>query len=221
MSSETIYTPYTYMVYHKPSRKFYYGSRTAIGCSPNDLWSEYFTSSEVVKQLIETDGIDNFLVKVHKTFQSREECLKYEYNMLQHFKAGINQRFLNKNHGYSACCVWTDAQRKKSSESHKGKQLSDHHRQRISESKAGKSRRTTPEGIKNAAKARTGLRRTEETKAKQRISSRKRAPHYTFTRNNEAFYGSTGEWSEQFGFNPKTAATVFHSSDKYKGWIRL
>lgn len=220
MSSETIYTPYTYLVYHKPSRKFYYGSRTAIGCSPNDLWSEYYTSSEVVKQLIEATGADSFLVKIHKTFQSREECLKYEYDILQYFKAGTNERFLNKNHGYSACCIWTDDQRKKSSISHKGKQLSEYHKRRISESKTGKTRRTTTEGVKNAAMARTGLKRSESTKAKMSRSSRDAKTKYMFLKENLSFYGTMSDWADEHGLNVKSAATRFCKRLSYKGWIR-
>ena len=102
----TIYQPYTYWLYHKPTRKFYYGSRTAIGCHPKDLWKDYFSSSNPVKEFIDVYGINSFRIKVHKTFKSATECLDFEYNILKHFKAGTNPRFLNKHH--TRCIEWTD-----------------------------------------------------------------------------------------------------------------
>jgi hypothetical protein len=105
-SSVTIYQPYTYWLYHKPTKKFYYGSRTAIGCHPKDLWKDYFSSSNPVKEFIDVYGINSFRVKEHKTFKSANECLDFEYSILNHFKAGSNPRFLNKHHTRSI--EWTD-----------------------------------------------------------------------------------------------------------------
>ena len=115
----TIYKPYTYWLFHKPSRKFYYGSRTAKNCSPTDLFDTYFSSSAVVKRLISEDGKDSFRYRVDKIFDSAAEALEYEYTILQKFKAGNNLRFLNKHHTKSV--LWTPALRKKASQTHRNK----------------------------------------------------------------------------------------------------
>lgn len=223
MSSKTIYTPYTYIVYHKPTRKFYYGSRTANGCSPDDLWSHYFTSSSIVKALIKEHGADSFVVRVHKTFTNRKECLEYEYEILQHFKAGTNDRFLNKNHGYSACCIWTDEQRKKASKSHRGKPLSESHKQSISKGNTGKlkGKSQSIEHKKKAAAARTGLRRSNEDKLKFVQINRGKAPIFTYVKKDVVFKGTQAEWAEKFNLNRNSAATTFCNNRSYKGWSRL
>lgn len=113
MTSNDIYQPYTYWLYHKPTRKFYYGSRTAVGCHPKDLWKDYFSSSNSVKELIDVHGVNSFSVKIHKTFESATECLDFEYKILDHFKAGTNPRFLNKHHSRSI--EWTDDLKKQAS----------------------------------------------------------------------------------------------------------
>ena len=117
--SMTIYKPYTYWLFHKPSRKFYYGSRTAKFCSPAELFDTYFSSSLVVKRLISEDGMDSFRYRVDKTFNSAAEALEYEYTLLKKFKAGNNPRFLNKHHTKSI--LWTPALREKASRTHKNK----------------------------------------------------------------------------------------------------
>lgn len=74
----TIYVPYTYVITHLPSGKRYYGVRHGTGCHPSDLWVKYFTSSKVVKKLIEKDGKDVFRAEVRQTFASKDEAVKWE-----------------------------------------------------------------------------------------------------------------------------------------------
>ena len=118
MSSTNIYIPYTYLLFHKKSRTFYYGSRTAKNCHPSDLFESYFSSSNVVKSIIKKEGKDAFLFRVDKTFETAEETLDYEYDVLERYKAGTNERFLNLTHSKSGC-MWTPEVRKKASETHK------------------------------------------------------------------------------------------------------
>lgn len=75
--------PFTYLVFHKPTRKAYYGVRFAKGCSPEDLWSTYFTSSTRVKKLIEEYGTESFHVEIRKTFKDVESALAWEYRVLR------------------------------------------------------------------------------------------------------------------------------------------
>ena len=41
-----MHQPFTYLIKHKTSGKVYYGVRYAKKCSPIDLWTTYFTSSD-------------------------------------------------------------------------------------------------------------------------------------------------------------------------------
>lgn len=175
----TIYKPYTYWVYHKPSRKFYYGSRTANDCNTSDLWVTYFTSSKVVKNLIEKDGVYAFNTKIHKTFDSKGECLHFEYSLLNLFKAGQNPRFLNLHHCKSV--EWTPERIEKTRLSHLGKSLSDSHRAAISKGLIGRTVIQSEKWKKNAALARTGLKRSDETKQKISAARRSNSKKWKFT----------------------------------------
>lgn len=62
------YIPYVYIVKNKTTKMKYIGVRYARGCNPNDLWVTYFTSSKLVKKLIENFGKEDFIVKVLHTF---------------------------------------------------------------------------------------------------------------------------------------------------------
>jgi len=56
MSKETV--PYTYLIVWTSLKEkiWYYGSRSKIGCHPDDFWVKYFTSSKYVKELREKLG---------------------------------------------------------------------------------------------------------------------------------------------------------------------
>ena len=56
------YIPYTYRIYHKPTKKYYYGSKTSNLkyniANPSIFWKDggYFTSSKLVKPCL--SGLD-------------------------------------------------------------------------------------------------------------------------------------------------------------------
>jgi len=59
--------PYVYIVKNKTTGLKYLGVRYAKGCHPDDLWVTYFTSSSLIKKLIDSYGKNDFYVKViHK-----------------------------------------------------------------------------------------------------------------------------------------------------------
>jgi len=95
-------TPFTYVITHIPSGKKYYGSRYKKGCVPDDLWSNYFTSSAKIKSLIETDGLNSFLVKIRKIFNSVEKCRDWESRFLHKINARENSDWLNEHNGESS-----------------------------------------------------------------------------------------------------------------------
>ena len=63
-----MFEAYVYKVTNKITGQFYHGSRAnniAKERTPEeDLWKFYFTSSKVVKRLIEEYGIDSFIVEI-------------------------------------------------------------------------------------------------------------------------------------------------------------
>jgi len=91
--------PFTYLLYHIPSGKWYYGVKYAVGCNPTDLWTTYFSSSEPVKALIEEYGKDSFKVEVRRTFNTTEEALYWESRVLCRMKVVTNPMCLNRSIG--------------------------------------------------------------------------------------------------------------------------
>lgn len=75
--------PFTYLVQHLPSGGWYYGVRYANGCSPDDLWSNYYTSSQRVHDLIAKDGASCFRHEIRKVFQTSEDAIKWEHRVLK------------------------------------------------------------------------------------------------------------------------------------------
>lgn len=92
-------TPFTYVVTHIPSGKKYYGSRYALHCKPEDLWTTYFTSSRDVKKLIETDGQRAFRVEIRKIFNNVIACRRWETRFLNKIHASTNDAWINGHNG--------------------------------------------------------------------------------------------------------------------------
>jgi hypothetical protein len=91
--------PYYYVIRHKPSGKLYAGSQYGKNSDPNNLWETYFTSSKLVKELIEKDGVDSFEIEY---VDCRPDAREYEqkYLMAMYEKYGREEfleRFLNRN----------------------------------------------------------------------------------------------------------------------------
>lgn len=93
-------TPYTYHLFHIPTQKSYYGSRFAKGCHPNDLWVKYFSSSPVIKDLINKYGKDSFSVKVRKVFDCPIKCQHYENKVLRRLGVPYNENWYNRHYGH-------------------------------------------------------------------------------------------------------------------------
>lgn len=93
--------PFTYHLYHKPTNKHYYGVRYQKSCSPNDLWTTYFSSSSVIHKLIEDYGVDSFIPTVRKTFETAEAAKIWETKFLHKVKAQSNDNWLNRHNGGS------------------------------------------------------------------------------------------------------------------------
>ena len=87
--------PFTYLLKHISTNKYYYGVRFKKGCHPNDLWTKYFTSSKKVKRLIKRYGKKSFIFEIRKTFKTPQEALNWEYKVLKRLKVIYRDDFLN------------------------------------------------------------------------------------------------------------------------------
>lgn len=111
--------PYTYLIKHNPSGKVYYGVRYAKGCSPADLWASYFTSSKLIGELIQQDGVDAFSFEIRRVFETALEAQQWETRVLKRINAASRPDFINKTDNSSISPA--DA-----SKAMKGKYGSDH-----------------------------------------------------------------------------------------------
>ena len=66
--------PYVYFLKNKSTSLKYVGVRYAKGCSPDDFWTKYFTSSKSVHKLIEEFGKDDFIFRILHIFPSDPEA---------------------------------------------------------------------------------------------------------------------------------------------------
>jgi hypothetical protein len=132
---------YTYLVKHIPSKTYYYGFRCANKVEPKqDLWNDYYTSSNQIKQLIEDTGKESFEVQVRQTFNTKEKAIKWEETVLRRMKVLHDDKWLNQNiAGYR---VPTKAGRQVISETHKGKAKTAEHKEKIREALSGVAKKS-------------------------------------------------------------------------------
>ena len=91
--------PYSYHLHHLPTDKHYYGIRFAKNCSPRDLWVKYFSSSKVVKKLIQTFGKESFEATVRRTFTDGASALLWEHRVLTKLHAASRSNWINRHDG--------------------------------------------------------------------------------------------------------------------------
>jgi len=78
---------YTYLIKCTINNKFYYGVRWGNKVPPSeDLWVKYFTSSKVIKNLINQYGKEAFLFEVRKVFTTKQEAIAWEETVLRRLK---------------------------------------------------------------------------------------------------------------------------------------
>ena len=89
--------PFTYLVKHIPTNRYYYGVRFRKKCNPNDLWTKYFTSSKKVKGLIKRYGKKSFQFEIRKTFKTAQQAMAWEFKVLRRMKVVGRKDFLNQS----------------------------------------------------------------------------------------------------------------------------
>jgi hypothetical protein len=92
-----IYTPYFYIIQDIRNSVYYAGAKWERGCHPDQLLKEggYETSSETIKELIRSNGINSFVVRKIRTFATAKEAQNYETRFLQKINAKSHPRFYN------------------------------------------------------------------------------------------------------------------------------
>lgn len=173
--------PYTYLLKHIPTGMVYYGCRFAEGCSPEEFWKTYKTSSKHVHQLIEQTGLDSFSYEIRKTFSDKNHCRNWETRVLQRMNVVKNKLFLNRTDNISISPEDASKGRKgktvvNSTETKEkmrlakiGKKLSEETKKKMSDIRKAKT------GDKNGM---FGKKMSEETKMKMRAAKlgKTRAP---------------------------------------------
>lgn len=91
----TTYQPYIYIVGWIDLNAWYIGCRYASKCHPGDLWSTYFTSSKLVRELRESWGEPDYI----ETFNanSGKEALAQEADLIRTYNLHSGTRWLNQN----------------------------------------------------------------------------------------------------------------------------
>jgi hypothetical protein len=92
-----IYIPYFYIIQEVSTSMYYAGVKWAQGCHPNQLLKEdgYHTSSETIKKIIDENGLDTFIIRKIRTFETADEAYNYETRFLQKVNARKHPKFYN------------------------------------------------------------------------------------------------------------------------------
>ena len=145
--------PWTYILTHKNTKEQYSGVRTAKNSNPEDLWTKYFSSSNIIKDIIAKEGKDIFEAIVDKVFNNAQDALDYEQKVLKEIpKSDRKIKWLNESYGWGG---YNHAKRKTLK-----------HRQKIgkgnSKPKTGAALKAAIENGKKGREARKGMKDSPE-----------------------------------------------------------
>jgi len=84
---------YTYSIQHLPTNRIYYGVRKSTTV---DIGKTYFSSSKLVKQMLQAEPIENFKFRVRRKFLSYEDARLHETKVLSRINAVTNPMVLNQ-----------------------------------------------------------------------------------------------------------------------------
>jgi hypothetical protein len=189
MSKHIYPKPYTYKITYLPTQQSYIGVRVANNVlASDDFWHIYWTSSKVVKALIDEHGKEAFRIDWIKEYETKEEAWAAEMILLKEHDVVLNDHYLNQS-------AWpavdnrgmkhrprTEEHKKKLSEAKMGnkywlgKKHSPETRKKMSEARMGK--KMSPEARKKISEARMGKKLSPETRKKMSIArmGKKRSP---------------------------------------------
>jgi len=112
-SENTSYTPYFYIIQHTPSSCYYAGISIKKSANPAELLTEsgYKTSSKLVHMLMEKDGLESFIVRKIRLFETGDAAYGYETRFLKKVKAISNTNFLNMSENQNTLIYGTEKSR--------------------------------------------------------------------------------------------------------------
>lgn len=106
--------PYFYIIEHIRTKKLYCGSQYSKKCNPKNLLSTekntYTTSSKIINEIIDIEGIDIFIIRKIKIFNTGDKAYNYETRFLQKLDCANNPKFYNKhnNNGSNSAVHFTN-----------------------------------------------------------------------------------------------------------------
>ncbi len=109
---------YTYFIGWKKLDLWYYGVRYKKGCSPDDFFTTYFSSSKLVHALMLKHGMPD-VRKIRKTFDNVKASLIWEQTVLRRMNVLRKENWLNQN--ISGAINFTPAMRQIMSDRKKGR----------------------------------------------------------------------------------------------------
>jgi len=172
-----MYLPFTYCITFKPTGQRYYGVRTKQNCHPQELWTQYFTSSKKIKKLILEHGVDAFTFEIRRTFSNKADAIAWEHRVLKRLKVLTNPLWLNENIGgkeFVTKDTLTEEHKRNVAKAQLGKKRKPHSAEtkaKISSARQGqpthnKGKPMSEEQRKLMSIVRKGYKSSEETKAK-------------------------------------------------------
>ena len=119
------YIPYTYLIGWSKLNKWYYGceyGENTKTANPKNLWTEYFTSSDIVKEFRKKYGEPN-IIEVRSVFKTAEMTLRCEERVLTKINAVKSENWLNQHIGVEnfLCTSHSEKTKKKMSKTTKEK----------------------------------------------------------------------------------------------------
>lgn len=174
--------PYTYLIGWRSMDVWYYGVRYAKGCSPDDLWKTYFTSSKRVAEFRAANGEPD-VIEVRKTFDSPGDARRWEERVLDRVGAVHSPLWLNRqNHGKdfnNDHLIGKPLPREvveKRAAAQRGAKRSPESKAKMSAARSGM--KMSPESCERNRVAQTGKKLSEEHKAAIRDGLDRRDPAY-------------------------------------------
>lgn len=211
--------PFTYLIGWTEHNLWYYGVRFAKGCNPNDLWTKYFTSSEVVASTRITLGEPD-VVQVRKQFLTEVDAKNWEDKILSSIPKDKRQHWLNQTFSSFRGVVFTETIRKRIGEKSKGRECKTETRDKISKSMKG-IKRSEETRLKNsesrnkviAQHGNAGLASMHSEEVKQKVREKNRIRN----KENPANKGRIWICNE---FERKMIKPEDFESYKSKGWVK-
>lgn len=124
------FQPYAYLIGWTNLQKFYYGiqyGNKVVIANPKNLWNTYFTSSQEVAKLRESEGEPD-VIQVRKVFTSALKAKQWEEKVIRRMGMVNSPLWLNKgNNGAFKNIIMDENQRRVLSEGHR----KNSHRKRI------------------------------------------------------------------------------------------